>query len=231
MDGDTSSVGSEEDAYDTCSKPPPRYNYNALRSQQYDQYRPTSTSTHSPLGYSQTVYGQSGSASVYNAPAYKVSESGYGKDDIYSGSKSLYTKSPPLPRSTSLNRSQSVYTRPPPPRTDNYSQNLIQSQNLPAKSPSSFTALLQQQHLQENTSNTYNKNNTRQESLYVTSKPGLVKPEPVYGLSANNYPKHPDSGDSTYSTYRGSGSYSFFTVLWKYWITPWPSTSTCKPKS
>ena len=48
---DSSSVGSDEDAYDECSKPPPRYNYNALRAQHYDQYRPANSSnTTSPLG-------------------------------------------------------------------------------------------------------------------------------------------------------------------------------------
>lgn len=48
---DSSSVGSDEDPYDECSKPPPRYNYNALRAQNYDQYRPANTSnTTSPLG-------------------------------------------------------------------------------------------------------------------------------------------------------------------------------------
>ncbi|KAK4321650.1 hypothetical protein Pmani_007565 [Petrolisthes manimaculis] len=203
MDGDSSSVGSDEDPYDECSKPPPRYNYNALRAQNYDQYRPANTSnTTSPIGYPASMYGDhAGTPSVCNASAYKY-DSGYStnKDDIYSGSKSLYTKSPPLPRSSSLNRSQSVYTKPPPPRIDNYSRNLAHSQNLCTKSPSGFTAL------SHHTTDGLYKGNPRQDSLYVTGKPSIVKPEPVYGTAAYN--KQTDSGDSSYSTYRGSASYS-----------------------
>lgn len=138
--------------------------------------------------------------SVCNASAYKY-DSGYStnKDDIYSGSKSLYAKSPQLPRSSSLNRSQSVYTKPPPPRIDNYSRNLAHSQNLCTKSPSGFTAL-------SHTNDGLYKGNPRQDSLYVTGKSSIVKPEPVYGTAAYN--KQTDSGDSNYSTYRGSASYS-----------------------
>lgn len=197
---DSSSVGSDEDAYDECSKPPPRYNYNALRAQHYDQYRPANTSnTTSPLGYPVSMYGHSGTPSVYNASTYKY-DSGFvtNKEEIYSGSKSMYAKSPPLPRSSSLNRSQSVYTKPPPPRMDNYSRNLAQSQNLCPKSPATFTALSHSESMY--------KNNPRQDSLYITSKSGIVKPEPVYGTAAYN--KQHDSGDSNYSTYRGSTGYS-----------------------
>ncbi|XP_037804789.1 uncharacterized protein LOC119599103 [Penaeus monodon] len=197
---DSSSVGSDEDAYDECSKPPPRYNYNALRAQHYDQYRPANTSnTTSPLGYPVSMYGHSGTPSVYNASTYKY-DSGFvtNKEEIYSGSKSMYAKSPPLPRSSSLNRSQSVYTKPPPPRMDNYSRNLAQSQNLCPKSPATFTA--------PSHSESMYKNNPRQDSLYITSKSGIVKPEPVYGTAAYN--KQHDSGDSNYSTYRGSTGYS-----------------------
>ncbi|XP_042229224.1 neurogenic protein big brain-like, partial [Homarus americanus] len=200
IDGDSSSVGSDEDPYDECSKPPPRYNYNALRAQHYDQYRPANTSnTTSPLGYPVSMYGHAGTPSVYNASTYKY-ENGYttNKDDIYSGSKSLYAKSPPMPRSTSLNRSQSVYTKPPPPRMDNYSRNLAQSQSLCPKPSAGFTALSH--------SDSIYKNNPRQDTLYVTSKSGIVKPEPVYGTAT--YTKQNDSGDSNYSTYRGSASYS-----------------------
>ncbi|KAK8737690.1 hypothetical protein OTU49_004194, partial [Cherax quadricarinatus] len=200
IDGDSSSVGSDEDPYDECSKPPPRYNYNALRAQHYDQYRPANTSnTTSPLGYPASMYGHTGTPSVYNASSYKYDTSYTpNKDEIYSGSKSLYAKSPPLPRSTSLNRSQSVYTKPPPPRMDNYSRNLAQSQSLCSKPAASFSAL-------SHTESIY-KNNPRQDTLYVTSKSGIVKPEPVYGTATYN--KQNDSGDSNYSTYRGSASYS-----------------------
>ncbi|KAG7164880.1 putative Neurogenic protein big brain-like [Homarus americanus] len=145
------------------------------------------------------MYGHAGTPSVYNASTYKY-ENGYttNKDDIYSGSKSLYAKSPPMPRSTSLNRSQSVYTKPPPPRMDNYSRNLAQSQSLCPKPSAGFTALSH--------SDSIYKNNPRQDTLYVTSKSGIVKPEPVYGTAT--YTKQNDSGDSNYSTYRGSASYS-----------------------
>lgn len=145
------------------------------------------------------MYGHTGTPSVYNGSSYKY-ENGYttNKDDIYCGSKSLYAKSPPLPRSTSLNRSQSVYTKPPPPRIDNYSRNLAQSQSLCPKSAGSFTAF-------SHTDSMY-KNNPRQDTLYATSKSGIVKPEPVYGTATYN--KQNDSGDSNYSTYRGSASYS-----------------------
>lgn len=196
IDGDSSSVGSEEDPYDECSKPPPRYNYNALRAQHYEQYRPANSSnTTSPIGYPASMYGHTGTPSVYNASAYKYES---GKDEIYCGSKSMYARSPPLPRSTSLNRSQSVYTKPPPPRMDNYSRNLAQSQSLCPKSTAGFTAL-------SHTDSMY-KNNPRQDTLYATSKSGIVKPEPVYGTAPYN--KQNDSGDSNYSTYRGSASYS-----------------------
>ncbi|XP_045108983.1 neurogenic protein big brain-like isoform X1 [Portunus trituberculatus] len=197
MDGDSSSVGSDEDPYDECSKPPPRYNYNALHAQNYDQYRPANTSnTTSPLGYPASMYEHNGATSVCNASAYKY-DNGYVKDDIYSGSKSLYTKSPPLPRSSSLNRSQSVYAKPPPPRMDNYNRNLTHSQSLCPKSATDFSTL-------PHTDNMY-KSNPRRDTLYVTSKSGIVKPEPVYGTSYN---KQNDSGDSNYSTYRGTASYS-----------------------
>lgn len=142
------------------------------------------------------MYEHNGASSVCNASAYKY-DNGYVKDEIYSASKSLYTKSPPLPRSTSLNRSQSVYTKPPPPRMDNYTRNLTHSQSLCPKTSSDFTTL-------PHTDNMY-KNNPRRDSLYVTSKSGIVKPEPVYGTS---YSKQNDSGDSNYSTYRGTASYS-----------------------
>lgn len=210
LDGDSSSVGSDEDAYDECSKPPPRYNYNALRAQHYDQYRPANTNTTSPIGFPSSVYGQSTANSVYNGHSYKLDGGFVGnKEDIYSGSKSLYTKSPPLPRSTSLNRSQSVYTKPAPPRTDNYSRNLVTvQQGMTAKSASDFTVL-------SHTANSMYKNNTRNDSLYVTSKSGIVKPEPVYGANPygnqkieSAYVNKGDSGDSSYSTYRGSTSYS-----------------------
>ncbi|XP_076067533.1 MIP channel family protein big brain isoform X2 [Oratosquilla oratoria] len=217
-DGDSSSVGSEEDAYDECSKPPPRYNYNALRAaHHYDQYRPANTSTTaSPLGYTTSVYGPAGAASVYSTPPYKCDGSyGVNKDEIYSGSKSLYAKSPPMPRSASLTRSQSVYTKPPPPRTDNYMRNIGQTQSIYNKSPGGFTAL-------SRTDSMYaTKNNPRQEigsTLYVANKPMIVKPEPVYGISqpqpqhnSSTLPKQQqqqDSGDSSYSTYRGSYSSS-----------------------
>ena len=177
-----------------------------------------------------SVYGPTGAASLYNASVYNFDIGGYGKEDIYSGSKSMYTKSPPLPRSTSLSRSQSVYTRPAPPRTDNYYRNLAQQQqNLTAKSTGNFpiTAGLLEQENERNLASTaahFGKSNTNrnpQESLYVTtSKPLIVKPEPVYGVTSvsgiSNYSttkhnlqqqqQHPDSGDSSYSTYRGSGS-------------------------
>ncbi|XP_068212947.1 neurogenic protein big brain-like isoform X1 [Palaemon carinicauda] len=203
LDGDSSSVGSDEDAYDECSKPPPRYNYNALRAQHYsDQYRPANSSnTTSPLGYPSSMYGgPTGAPTVYNATTFKY-DNGYvttNKDDIYSGSKSMYAKSPPMPRASSLSRSQSVYTKPPPPRIDNYSRNLTQSHSLCNKVASGFAAL-------SHTDSIY-KNNPRQDTLYMTSKSGIVKPEPVYGTATSN--RQHDSGDSNYSTYRGSASYS-----------------------
>ena len=156
-------------------------------------------------GYASSVYGQTGASSVYGAPAYKYDNSFSVKEEIYSGSKSLYTKSPPAPRVVNLNRSQSVYSRPPPPRTDNYTRNITGSQNIISKSPASvgFTSLSQADTL-------YSKNNSRQDTLYVTNKAGIVKPEPVYGMSTNTsgYGTKNDSGDSSYSTYRGSGSYA-----------------------
>ncbi|KAK7062967.1 hypothetical protein SK128_003668, partial [Halocaridina rubra] len=199
----SSSVGSDEDVYDECSKPPPRYNYNALRAQHSDQYRPASTcNTTSPIGYPSNMYGQTGTSSVYTSTSYKY-DNGIltgNKDDIYSGTKSMYARSPPLPRSTSLCRSQSVYTKPPPPRMENYSKNLTQSHNSCNKATGGFTTL----PLMESVG--MYKNNPRQDSLYVTNKVSIVKPEPVYGITTSS--RHHDSGDSNYSSYRGSATYS-----------------------
>ena len=178
-------------------------------------------------GYASSMYaGGSGAASVYNGPTYKYDSAtgsyAVNKDDIYSGSKSMYTKSPALSRSVNLNRSQSVYSRPPPPRTDNYSRNITQSQDLLSKSPSGFTSLTQTDTLYSN------KNNSRHDTLYVTNKPGIVKPEPVYGTNTSTagyntttnsngyatnsntsgYGTKTESGESSYSTYRGNGSYN-----------------------
>ena len=143
------------------------------------------------------MYGHTATPTVYNASSFKYDYVA-NKDDIYSGSKSMYAKSPPLPRSATLSRSQSVYTKPPPPRIDNYSRNLAQSHSLCNKSAAGFTAL-------SHTDSIY-KNNPRQDTLYMTNKSGIVKPEPVYGTATSN--RQHDSGDSNYSTYRGSASYS-----------------------
>nr|AMZ04828.1 big brain [Cimex lectularius] len=104
IDGDSSSIHSDEDTYDELDKP--RSAYNTLRPMQSgaEVYRPVATAASpSGQGYCSANMVQ---ASLYAAPPCKLDR----VESLYGGTKSLYCKSPPLTRAN-LNRSQSVYSK------------------------------------------------------------------------------------------------------------------------
>ncbi|XP_066905119.1 neurogenic protein big brain [Halyomorpha halys] len=106
IDGDSSSIHSDEDTYDELDKP--RSTYNTLRPVQpgADVYRPVGNSS-SPSGGNQSYCAANMvQASLYAAPPCKLDR----VESLYGGTKSLYCKSPPLTRAN-LNRSQSVYSK------------------------------------------------------------------------------------------------------------------------
>ena len=123
-----------------------------------------------------------------------VVESVYGYDDyIYSGSKSLYT---PSSRPSNLHRSQSVCTRPLPQPNE---------QKVPATSGllhNNIVVYNEQQHLPNNIDkqtsvppSLYSKNIPDQQQMlpqYSTSKSksNLIKPEPLYKGTTNQYNNH-----------------------------------------
>ncbi|XP_069704193.1 neurogenic protein big brain-like isoform X2 [Periplaneta americana] len=116
IDGDSSSIHSDEDPYDELDKPAaPKFHgstYNTLRGA--DIYRPAVNHGGPPTPASPTGPGNAycpslTSASLYSAPPCKLDR----VESLYGGTKSLYAKSPPLTRAN-LNRSQSVYSKVPP---------------------------------------------------------------------------------------------------------------------
>lgn len=120
IDGDSSSIHSDEDPYDDLDKGAGgKMHHGVIRSVQPggDMYRPVGPSTlGSTLGSPTAGMGGVGSpycpsltsASLYSAPPCKLER----VESLYGGTKSLYAKSPPLTRAN-LNRSQSVYTKSP----------------------------------------------------------------------------------------------------------------------
>ncbi|XP_039294816.1 neurogenic protein big brain [Nilaparvata lugens] len=108
IDGDSSSIHSDEDTYDELEKP--RSTYNTLRAVPpgSDLYRAAGGLTPaSPSGGGNPYCPSLASASLYSAaPPCKLDR----VESLYGGTKSLYAKSPPLTRAN-LNRSQSVYTK------------------------------------------------------------------------------------------------------------------------
>ncbi|KDR15027.1 Neurogenic protein big brain, partial [Zootermopsis nevadensis] len=115
IDGDSSSIHSDEDPYDELDKPAaPKFEgstYNTLRGA--DIYRPAGNhggppTPASPTGPSNAYCPSLTSASLYSAPPCKLDR----VESLYGGTKSLYAKSPPLTRAN-LNRSQSVYSKVP----------------------------------------------------------------------------------------------------------------------
>lgn len=97
-EADSSSIHSDEDAYDDLDKPvPPKFHGST-----FNTYRPPVGGGNAASGYCPSLT----SASLYSAPPTKLER----VESLYVGSKSLYCKSPPLTRAN-LNRSQSVYTK------------------------------------------------------------------------------------------------------------------------
>lgn len=122
IDGDSSSIHSDEDPYDDLDKGG-KMHHGVMRSVQPggDIYRPVGTLPVGPSTMGSPAPGGLGglggpgsycpsltSASLYAAPPCKLER----VESLYGGTKSLYAKSPPLTRAN-LNRSQSVYTKSP----------------------------------------------------------------------------------------------------------------------
>nr|CAD7415417.1 unnamed protein product [Timema poppensis] len=166
IDGDSSSIHSDEDPYDDLDKPAaPKFHgstYNTLRATEV--YRPTGnqgapstlTSTNGPGNtYCQSLT----SASLYSAPACKLDR----VESLYGGTKSLYAKSPPLTRAN-LNRSQSVYSKVISGPAANHREGFPRSGPLvPSQSlyPMSFN-----QNTSTANQNVQNQQNQRSESIY-----------------------------------------------------------------
>jgi len=107
MDGESSSINSDDDPYDDLDKsqlrgvpaggPGARLPLASLGS---PLSGPTSSSTYCAAN--------GGGSSLYGAPPCKLDR----VESLYGGTKSLYAKSPPLTRAN-LSRSQSVYAKAP----------------------------------------------------------------------------------------------------------------------
>ncbi|XP_068085439.1 neurogenic protein big brain [Anabrus simplex] len=231
IDGDSSSIHSDEDPYDELDKPvAPKFHgstYNTLRGT--DLYRPAVNqpgppTPASPSGPGNVYCASLTSASLYSAPPCKLDR----VESLYGGSKSLYAKSPPLTRAN-LNRSQSVYSKVPsgPARS--------QREGLPRPGPlvpaqSLYPMRFNQTHTTTTNQNVQNQQNQlqqRSESIYGvrgvtggnrgenggvyghntnTAPPGKfnagVRPESMYGQVST---RRQDSADSSYGSYH-SGS-------------------------
>ncbi|XP_054267678.1 neurogenic protein big brain-like [Macrosteles quadrilineatus] len=195
IDGDSSSIHSDEDTYDELDKP--RSTYNTLRSVQPGAalYGPvTSASPNGAPGYC---------ASLYSAPPCKLDR----VESLYGGTKSLYAKSPPLTRAN-LNRSQSVYTKSSGP--------IVHREGIvPRPGPLVPAQSLYPMRLNSTTSNTNAANQNQQnqqrlggESVYgvrsINNGTGGIygkipgRPESVYGT------RRQDSADSSYGSYQSN---------------------------
>ncbi|KAJ9593796.1 hypothetical protein L9F63_027559, partial [Diploptera punctata] len=220
IDGDSLSIHSDDDPYDELEKPaPPKFHgstYNTLRGGEI--YRPAANHTAaaapaSPTGPAAAYCSSVTSASLYSAPPCKLDR----VESLYGGTKSLYTKSPPLTRAN-LNRSQSVYSKVPAGPVLPRPGPLVPAQSL---YPMRF-------NLSHNTTNqnVQNQQNQRSESIYgvrgiatptggvygVSQAPSKfnassARPESMYGAVVN---RRQDSADSSYSSYhsgnKGGGS-------------------------
>ena len=148
------------------------------------------------------------SASLYSAPPCKLDR----VESLYGGTKSLYTKSPPLTRAN-LNRSQSVYSKVPTGPVLPRPGPLVPAQSL-------YPMRFNQSHNTTN-QNVQNQQNQRSESIYgvrgiatatggvygvspASNTPpgkfgvGANRPESMYGTVVN---RRQDSADSSYSSY------------------------------
>lgn len=222
MDGESSSIRSDEDTYDDLDKPVgPKFHGST-----YNTYRPTPGGANGPTGYCPSLT----SASLYSAPPSKLER----VESLYGGTKSLYCKSPPLTRAN-LNRSQSVYTK---------SNNGVNRDVIPKPGPlvpaqSLYPMRLNQQsHVQNQ--NVQNQLQQRSESIYAVrgvasgastttdnfpsrsnysrnpegmkyeenQKMERARPESMYGMvgTQTRRGQSTQSDDSSYGSYQGSSS-------------------------
>ncbi|GLG96440.1 Neurogenic protein big brain [Gryllus bimaculatus] len=216
LDGDSSSIHSDEDPYDEVDKAPaPKLSamgYNSLYRQGHGTAG-AGPSLASPSGPDGLYAGSVATASLYSAPTSCKLER---VESLYGGSKSLYAKSPPLTRAN-LNRSQSVYTKSPPcsngeglPRPGP----LVPAQSLyPMRFGGHTTTAVNQnvqnaQHQQRNADSVYGVRGVSAgaravEGGTVYSGGGpppagkIARPESLYGSVA----RRQDSADSAYSSY------------------------------
>nr|CAG4643971.1 EOG090X06K9 [Lepidurus arcticus] len=106
IDGDSLSMHSDEDFDEEKNgRQLAIANFQNARTQHYDQYRPALRSN--PVSPTSHMASNAALASRSSRP-----DRG---DPIYDGSKSLYCKTPQVAPKAILNRSQSVYTKPPLP--------------------------------------------------------------------------------------------------------------------
>lgn len=225
IDGDSSSIHSDEDTYDDLDKATvPKFHGST-----YNTYRaPPAATGNVTTGYCASL----ASASLYSAPPTKLER----VESLYGGTKSLYCKSPPLTRAN-LNRSQSVYTK---------SNTAIHRENIPKPGPlvpaqSLYPMRLNQQQSHLQNQNVQNQMQQRSESIYgirgitpgtasqssgstygtrnnnsnnentkyeETQKPTRARPESMYGILSSQARRgqSAQSDDSSYSSYHGSNS-------------------------
>lgn len=219
-DAESSSMRSEDDAYDDLDKPvAPKFHGST-----FNTYRPPVGGGNVASGYCASLT----STSLYSQPPTKLER----VESLYAGSKSLYCKSPPLTRAN-LNRSQSVYTKsntgvhrdilPKPgplvPAQSLYPMRLnqpthVQNQNV-------------QNQLQQHTDSVYGvrgiaagtASSSRADNCYTRNgnssyggkyddnhKPERGRPESMYGTvsGSSRRGQSAQSDDSSYGSYQGT---------------------------
>ncbi|XP_065199544.1 neurogenic protein big brain-like [Planococcus citri] len=184
VDGDSASIHSEADTYDDLGKG-----------------RGTAMKIMNPNPYTRQLPTNSGNGHPYNTGFYPMSvcKPQDRSESIYEGSRSLYTRSPPLTRAN-LSRSQSVYTKTPP--AHNYQREQPRPGPLyPAQSmypmPSSNANPISQNHQNQQRQGTENIYGTKTSSRDIYGKiPG--RNESIYGGVVK---KHHDSNDNSYNSY------------------------------
>lgn len=174
IDGDSSSIHSDEDTYDDLDKPAgPKFHGST-----YNTYRPTAAtgaSSSATGGYCASV----ASASLYSAPPTKLER----VESLYGGTKSLYCKSPPLTRAN-LNRSQSVYAK---------SNTAMNRETIPRPGPlvpaqSLYPMRLNQQQSHVQNQNVQNQMQQRTENVYGARPvaPGMATRTEATGAYGNS---------------------------------------------
>ncbi|KAG8243774.1 hypothetical protein J6590_038251 [Homalodisca vitripennis] len=205
IDGDSSSIHSDEDTYDELDKP--RSTYNTLRSVQPGGalYGPVGNLTPASPSGGPAYCPSLASASLYSAPPCKLDR----VESLYGGTKSLYAKSPPLTRAN-LNRSQSVYTKSSGPIVHREGVVPRPGPLVPAQSlyPMRLNATGASSNTTAANQNQQNQQRLGGESVYgvrsVNNGTGGIygkvpgRPESVYGT------RRQDSADSSYGSYQSN---------------------------